>query len=104
MESRRHPRYPVTLPVAFWGAASGEGRIVNLSAGGCGVESEVSPAPGQTLRLYTVLPASHTTVVIEVAPVRWAKGRRFGVEFVTLPPASQQLLTQWLARLEAGGT
>lgn len=67
------------------------------------MESDVSLSPGQNLRLYVVTPASHHTVIIDVAPVRWAQGRRFGVEFVKVQPASQEILSQWLARLAAEG-
>lgn len=102
MESRRHRRYPVTLPAAFLGnTASGGGSIVNVSAGGCCIEAGTLPAPGQDLKLYIVTPVSQVTLVIDGASVRWVQARYFGVEFVKVQSASEEILRQWLGKLAA---
>lgn len=105
VESRRDPRYAVVVPIAFLGnSASGGGCVLNVSARGCCVEADASPKPGEQLKLFLVTPVSQATLVIETGTVWWAERRRFGVEFVTVQPASQELLGQWLVRLAQENT
>lgn len=61
-----------------------EGRVLNLSVGGCLVESAVSVTVGDTLQLRLSLPGPELPLRVPRAAVRWTKGGQFGVEFIEL--------------------
>ena len=102
---RRHPRLQRPLP-ARWIEITGPkpARIVDLSVGGCCVQSDVAPpAPGQGVLLQ--LQFADRPLVI-AGKVAWAQtGRRFGVAFVVVSTEQRTRLIQQLldfARLEPG--
>lgn len=102
-ELRRYPRFTIRLPVAFWAERlNGLGETANLSKGGCAVESEVVPSRGLPLQLFMTVPTRDSSVVVDSVPVRWSRGRQFGVEFTALRPEAQQVLQQLIAGLAAG--
>lgn len=51
-----------------------EGRILNLSEGGCLVESSVSVKVGDNLQLRLSLPGPEPPMRVPRAAVRWTKG------------------------------
>ncbi|HET8579674.1 MAG TPA: PilZ domain-containing protein [Nitrospiraceae bacterium] len=79
--------FQVHVPMSFSGdRVAGEGTVYNLSTGGCKAESDTTVNTGAYLRLRLHLPDQDSSITIEVAAVRWAMGRDFGVEFISLPP------------------
>ena len=76
-------RLPIqcTLVVAN-GVQVGEGWVIDLSMRGCLVEGAVRVKAGDRLQLRFRLPDSHPSICVSVAVVRWAQGRRCGVEFM----------------------
>jgi len=82
MDLRKPTHFQVNLPVSFSGdRVAGEGTVYNLSTGGCKAEQD-SP------------------ITVAVAAVRWAMGRDFGVEFISLPADDQEHLRRYLQTLE----
>lgn len=79
---------------------AGEGTVYNLSTGGCKAESDVAVNTGAYLRVRLHLPDQESSITIDVAAVRWAMGRDFGVEFISLPPGDQEQLRRFLKILE----
>lgn len=60
----------------------GEGKITNLSAMGCSIETDEPLLEDQHVALRLLLPDKTESLPIAAAKVRWVKGARAGVEFV----------------------
>lgn len=96
-EGRKFPRFEVELPCLVstdegvdWSATA-----VNLSRGGCAIRSTATVKRGQYLRLLIF--SSHSeSIEIGLAPVRWATGDRFGVEFILIAPQDVSRLEELL--------
>ncbi len=56
--------------------------MFDISKRGCFVDGAVHVKAGDRLQLRLCLPDSHPSICVSVAVVRWAQGRRFGVEFM----------------------
>ncbi|HJT20590.1 MAG TPA: PilZ domain-containing protein [Nitrospira sp.] len=59
----------------------GEGRITNLSALGCTLETSEPLSPNRSLALRLLLPDRPESLPIELARVRWVNGTTAGIEF-----------------------
>lgn len=99
-EKRQYPRVEVDVPVAFSGdRAKGRGQLINLSMGGCTVESEIPVKSGQYLNLRLELPDRKSPVTVELAPVRWSTGQAFGLEFIRMKAEAQADVRHYLQSL-----
>ena len=102
MELRKHPRFPAYCPINFQGEdIVGEGAVVNVSLGGCEVESRVPVQPKTYLGLRIAVSTATAPLEVEVAPVRWSDGHKFGIEFMCMQADAQELLRQFVETLEA---
>jgi len=102
MDRRKSTHFQVHLPMSFSGdRVAGEGTVYNLSTGGCKAESDTVVNTDTYLRVRLYLPDQDSSITIEVAAVRWAMGRDFGVEFISLPADDQERLRQFLQTLES---
>ncbi len=102
MELRKHPRFPAYCPINFQGEdIVGEGAVVNVSLGGCEVESRVPVQPKTYLGLRIAVSTATAPLEVEVAPVRWSDGHKFGIEFMCMQADPQELLRQFVKTLEA---
>ena len=71
-EQRIYHRYEFELPVSFHGSTGeGQGRLVNVSAGGCYVVSDNVPSTGKRLKLTVSAGATEEPVLLDVQ-VAWA--------------------------------
>ncbi|MGH7227740.1 MAG: PilZ domain-containing protein [Nitrospiraceae bacterium] len=106
MELRQHPRVRVRFRSSFSAPqmAAGEGLVQDLSLGGCRVESPTPVQPGTELELRIAVPQEMTPVAVERAVVRWARGREFGVAFLSLRPPEQDRLHDLARELGIGPT
>lgn len=76
-------RLPLTYPAMYCVTSTvGEGKINNLSAMGCSIETDEPLFKHQRVALRLLLPDKSESLPIEAAEVRWVKGPRAGVEFV----------------------
>ncbi len=100
MEIRKSQGFPVRWLIsssigliAFKdGRISGAGRARNLAVGGCTVVSDTRVSPGVQMELRLYLPEDIMPVDVDRAVVRWAKGRKFRIEFVTMQSEAQERL------------
>ena len=104
MDLRRHQRFPVRFHSVLSGPKLSEsaGTIVNLSEGGCCVETDSQVYTGIQLSLRLQVPGEESPIRIEQAAVRWNRGHELGVGFITVSPPHQERLNQLLARLKQG--
>jgi hypothetical protein len=80
--------------------AGGEGCVRDISLGGCRVESDAALQPGTELELrFFSGPTEAGPIAIELAKVRWVKGREFGLTFLRLHPQEEDRLRHVMARL-----
>ncbi len=103
MELRRHPRFPIHCPITFVGANQTlrGGHVVNFSLAGCAVESEESVREGDYLSLMVQVPDQGPPTGIYKAQVRWARGKKFGVQFLRMPPGTQERVCEYISSLES---
>jgi hypothetical protein len=66
----------------------GEGKITNLSAMGCTIETDQPLLAGQNVALRLMLPDQQESLPIDEAHVRWVHGNLAGIEFVEVERAA----------------
>ncbi len=98
---RAYPRYAVRCASAFTGdEVRGVGKVLNISRGGCALESEVTVPRGSMVSIQIFLPQENSATIIERARVQWTTGFEFGLEFIRVPPKSQQSLQRFITRMQ----
>lgn len=75
-----------------------EGRLINVSIPGCGVESPMSVTVGDDLRVRLFLFNEEAQIYVPRAIVRWKNQMRFGLEFLVWEEADRLRLTKFIAR------
>ncbi len=102
MDRRLAPRFKVHLPITFSrDSLTGEGIVVNLSLGGCAVESERKVQRWKYLTLRIFLPNQDAPLVVDRAQVRSSRRRRLLVlEFLAMQPQEQERLRRFVSTLE----
>jgi PilZ domain len=103
VDRREHVRIPVQMELAFSGGRiRGEGQVVNLSIGGCMIETA---APVQLDDIYhlELIIADNQPPLVLPAIVRSIGGERVGLKFLPSAEEDQRLLSlvRTKARLEA---
>ena len=102
MEGRKHTRFAVQLPVSFSGdQLSHGGTILNVSAEGCAITSEIVAGVAVNLQLTMQLREREEPVQVELAAVRWSSATRFGVEFIKICPEEWERLKKFVKVLES---
>ena len=102
MDDRRTtPRVRVQFRTTFSDATKleGIGGLLDLSLGGCRIESPVPVVPGLALELRIHVPELDWPIMIETASVQWVSGLIFGLAFFRLREAEQQRLEQLVNHL-----
>lgn len=89
----------VEVPESFAGDMEGQGTVVDLSPKGCGVLSDTAVEPGDHVSLSLSIPHQKSSITIDLATVRWARGGIFGLEFISLWPAAEERLRQTIASI-----
>lgn len=102
LNKRQYQRHQIELTVSFSGDdVSARGVIVDLSFGGCKVESTAVVLPGDFVGMLIDIPGRDVPLAVELCAVRWSIGQAFGVEFIRMKPDQQALLKRMLLKLEA---
>ena len=104
-ERRKHARMRVEFRVTLSftsGRTAGEGKLLNVSEGGCAIESAKSLKTGDYVSLLIHPHDQGQPIAIESAAVRWVRGRDFGVEFVKIRPGELERLTQFAEPTKPG--
>jgi hypothetical protein len=100
-DRRITPRFRVQFRTTFSSAPTldGTGMILDLSAGGCRIESSVSLTPGLSLELRIYAEGLEWPLMVEAATVQWVSGQTFGLAFFRMKEAERQRLEQVLQDL-----
>jgi hypothetical protein len=102
MEKRAQPRFTAQFRSTFSGGQTeGRGRTLDLSAGGCRIESDMPLVEGAAVECRIFAPSFDWPLRIDEARVRWVRGNTFGVEFVALNEEERVKLQQLIKALEA---
>ena len=98
MKPRYKERISLKSPVMFSiGSLIGQGRVLDLTAPGCLIESSVVVTKGQYLHLKMLLPGLRSPLSVKLGAVRWAKGTQFGVEFIKMDESERRMLDRFMA-------
>jgi hypothetical protein len=100
-ERRAMPRLRVQFRTTFSAASTleGTGIVLDLSMGGCRIESPVLMVPGFSLELRIHVPDLDWPLMIDAASVQWVSGQTFGLAFVRISETDQQRLEQVISNL-----
>ncbi len=105
VDRRATPRLRVQFRTTFSSSMNKEGMgvMLDLSSGGCRVESPVSVEPGLLLELRIYAPNVEWPLMIEAANVQWVSGQTFGLAFFRIREAEQQRLGKVIEALMESG-
>jgi len=104
-ENRRAmPRLRVQFRTTFSTSSKleGTGNMLDLSMGGCCIESPVTVEPGVSLELRIYAPDIEWPLMIEAASVQWVSGHTFGLAFFQIRDTEHQRLEQMISDLMEG--
>ena len=102
MEDRRTtPRFRVQFRTTVSGPAQPEGMgiILDLSKGGCRLESPFPILPGLSLELRIHVPDLEWPLMIDGAHVQWVSGQIAGLAFSRIRETEQERLGEVIERL-----
>ena len=102
-DRRATPRLRVQFRTTFSASSKleGTGIMLDLSTGGCRIESPVTVEPGVSLELRIYAPDIEWPLMIEAASVQWVSGQTFGLAFFRITEPEQQRLGQVISDLMA---
>jgi hypothetical protein len=99
-EKREQPRFTSQFRSTISGGqGEGQGRTLDLSAGGCMIETDLPVVVGASFECRIYVPGLDWPLRIDEAQVRWVKGNTFGIQFVKLHPDEEVKLKQVIATL-----
>lgn len=106
MEHRQHVRVCVQFRSHFsqkHPPVAGDGKLLDLSPGGCRITSAVPVPAGAELEICIFPEDEGNPFVIEGATVRWTRNQEFGLAFTRIRPEVVKQLTQlWRKRVPPG--
>lgn len=106
MDLRRYQRFPVKLQSVLSGSSRNEwaGTIVDLSKGGCRIETTAQVYAGMQVSLRLEIAGEASPILIARAGVRWNRPNLVGVGFISVEPSHQERLNKILERLKQDST
>ena len=95
-DRRATPRLRVQFRTTFSASSTleGTGLMLDLSTGGCRIESPVIVEPGVSLELRIYAPDIEWPLMIEGASVQWVSGHTFGLAFFRMTETESRRLQQ----------
>lgn len=103
-ERRIQPRFTTQFRSTFSGQRQeGQGRTLDISAGGCKIESDIKVEPGAKFECRLHVPGLDWPLRIDEATVRWVEGNTFGIGFMRVAPEEFEKLKSVLSALEHDG-
>ena len=103
-ERRVQPRFTTQFRSTFSGQRQeGHGRTLDISAGGCKIESDVEVELGGKFECRLHVPGLDWPLRIDEATVRWVGGNTFGIGFTRISPEELAKLQTVLKDLEHDG-
>jgi len=100
-ERRATPRFRVQFRTTFSGSTmlEGTGVMLDLSTGGCRIESPFIMVPGFSVELRIHAPDLEWPLMIDAASVQWVSGQIFGLAFFQIRDTEHQRLEQVISGL-----
>ena len=100
-DRRATPRLRVQFRTTFSASSKleGTGIMLDLSTGGCRIESPITVEPGVSLELRIYAPDIQWPLMIAVAIVQWVSGQTFGLAFFRITDTEQQRLGEVIRHL-----
>jgi hypothetical protein len=100
-DRRATPRLRVQFRTTFSASSKleGMGIMLDLSTGGCRIESPITVEPGVSLELRIYAPDIQWPLMIAVAIVQWVSGQTFGLAFFRITDTEQQRLGEVVRHL-----
>jgi hypothetical protein len=100
-ERRVQPRFTTQFRSTFSGQRKeGQGRTLDISVGGCKIESDSTVTQGTKLECRLHIPGLDWPLRIDEAVVRWVEGNTFGIAFSRISPEELAKLKTVLSELE----
>lgn len=100
-ERRVQPRFTTQFRSTFSRRnEEGQGRTLDVSSGGCKIESDMKVTQGATFECRLHIPGFDWPLRIDEAMVRWIEGNTFGIAFTRIRPEELAKLNIVLADLE----
>lgn len=101
VEKRQQPRFTSQFRSTISGGqGEGQGRTLDLSTGGCMIETDLPVGVGASFECRIYVPGLDWPLRIDEAQVRWIKGNTFGVQFTKIQPDEETKLKQVIAGLD----
>ena len=101
-EKRVHPRFTAQFRSTFSGGQrEGHGKTLDLSDGGCRIESDHPVVPGSSFECRIYAPGLNWPLRVEDAQVRWVKGNTFGLQFTVMRPDERAKLKELIINLKS---
>ncbi|MDF0664917.1 MAG: PilZ domain-containing protein [Nitrospira sp.] len=100
-DRRVQPRFTTQFRSTFSGEKQeGQGRTLDVSVGGCKIESDMMVEQGAKFECRLHVPGLDWPLRIEEATVRWVDGNSFGIAFSRIAPEEFGKLKTVLSELE----
>jgi hypothetical protein len=100
-ERRVQPRFTTQFRSTFSGQnKEGQGRTLDISSGGCKIESDMKVEQGGRFECRLHVPGLDWPLRIDEATVRWVEGNTFGIGFTRISPEEFSKLKTVLDNLE----
>ncbi len=100
MEKRQQPRFTSQFRSTFSGGQrEGQGRTLDLSTGGCMIESDFPVVVGTSFECRIYVPGLDWPLRIDEAQVRWVKAGTFGIQFTKIQSDEETKLKQVIVSL-----
>jgi len=101
VEKRQQPRFTSQFrSIISGGQGEGQGRTLDLSTGGCMVETDLPVGVGASIECRIYVPGLDWPLRIDEAQVRWVKANTFGIQFTKIQPDEEAKLKQVIAGLD----
>lgn len=96
-ERREFERLPVEAWSALWtGERPGSARVIDVSAGGCAIETDAPLRQGEVVQLQVTPAGADRPIEVERAVVRSVQSGRIGVQFIRVQEDEEGRLRQYL--------
>lgn len=100
-ERRNQPRFTTQFRSTFSGGPNeGNGRTLDLSVGGCKIESGTVVGQGDKFECRLHIPDLDWPIMIDEAIVRWVEGKTFGLAFTRIRSGEQDKITAIISKIE----
>lgn len=100
-ERRIQPRFTTQFRSTFSGNRDeGSGKTLDLSLGGCKIESETTVQQGGRFECRLHIPDLDWPIMIDEAAVRWVDGNTFGLAFTRVRSDEQAKIRAIISKLE----